>query len=157
MENIHPFKITHDQTNTLDHSERQFRIKQWNKELPVKEKLHYRSPKLYTDANCLKCGRVETTTHPFTCPIQIETTRNQIIQIYNEEISARYNHKQSITIFNELTQVVHSWSDTTLTAISSGIIIKDIIKIVTKYVDQNQIDTCIHNSQNRFYQYLRIT
>jgi hypothetical protein len=120
-------------------------------------KITSKKPQLYKDNKCPFCNQIETTTHPFTCSQQPFKIKNLIIKIYNQEISTRYNYKLPPNFFNELTKTIQLWTSTTLNAIISGIIYKNIVKIIQKYVNQDKINDCIYNSQNRLYQHLRQT
>src|SRR5438876_11972117 len=94
--------MTNSHTNETDHNIRSFKIKIWNDELPTKVKLHNRSPDLYKDNKCIKCGQAETTLHPFICTDQMKKTRNFIIQILEQNIFAKMTEKLYTSIFQQL-------------------------------------------------------
>jgi ribonuclease HI len=117
METLMPTKITSLKTNISDHTDRTFRMKVWNQELPTIDTLHKRSPKVYKNNMCKIClWHEDSDLHPFLCGINHKFLRGKFTAILNEELASRVNGtKQEVPIGTQWTQtqIYNEYADST--------------------------------------------
>jgi ribonuclease HI len=151
FECLHPSSINHGFTSKIDHSLRKFSLSLWNNELPTKTKLHTRSPQIYHNNLCFKCGCIETPIHPFECQNILPKIRQQYYKIIfdstKNKILPKFKHHFQNLIFNSTSiQYTHKFRE-----IIKGAIHKDLKELLYKCInDKTTAKNCIHTISNNF-------
>src|SRR5436305_1855457 len=126
--------MTNSHTNEADHNTRSFKIKIWNDELLTKVKLYNRSPDLYKDNKCIKCGQAETTLCPFICTDQMEKTRNLIIKTFEQNISTKMTKKPYTSISQQLYNKISLQYNIPILQIIRGVVYKNLTKVINQLI-----------------------
>jgi hypothetical protein len=155
FECLHPSPINHSLTSKTDHSLRKFSLNLWNNELPTKTKLHTRSPQLYHNNLCFKCGLIETPIHPFICQNNLPKIRQQYYNIIFEatrnKILPKFKHHFQDSIYNTTyIQYDHKFEE-----IIKGVIHKNLKEILYKCIGEKALaKKCLHTITHKFKQIL---
>jgi ribonuclease HI len=155
FKSLHPSSINHNYTSREDHSLRKFSLNLWNNELPTKTKLHNRSPHIYHNNLCFKCGCIETSIHPFTCQNNLSKLRQQYYNLIFEntrnKILPKLKHHFQELIYNSTAiQYDHKFRE-----IIKGVIHQNLKEALYKCLkDKKSANKCILIISHKFKQIL---
>jgi hypothetical protein len=152
---LHPSPINNGHTSPKDHRIRKFCSNLWNEELPVKTKLHNRSPLVYTDDKCPKCGEQENSMHPFECEGKQDKICSFLYTLITQELSSRALPTQKQNIKSRVITETKIQYDYGITQITRGVVHKDLTKLILTITgNKKTTDKCIQTIMSKLRKFL---